>query len=86
MTIEEREVIENFALRQANRVLLEDLLGKDIFVKIQSDRLGEREQAFLLHLALQEETELHEYSKINRHPKINRLLENAMAVKKILGR
>ncbi len=86
MTFEEREVIENFALRQANRVLLEDLLGGDIFVKIQSDRLGEREQSLLLHLALQEETELHEYSKINHHPKINRLLENVTAVKKILGK
>ena len=80
----EREALENFALRQAHRVLLEELLGYDIFQKIQSNRLNEKEQSFLLYLALEEEAELRACAKEYLHPKIDRLLENVTAVQKIL--
>ncbi|HEX9756658.1 MAG TPA: hypothetical protein VGB26_02505 [Nitrospiria bacterium] len=86
MTGDEREVVENFALRQANRVLLEDLLGHDIFQKIQTDRLNEKEKSFLFQLALEEVADLRTYAKVHFHPKVNRLLENATAVQKILGK
>lgn len=86
MTGEEREVVENFALRQANQVLLEELLGHDIFQKIQTDRLNEKEQSFLFQLALEEEADLRSYAKVHFHPKMNRLLENVTAVQKILGK
>ena len=80
----EREAVENFALRQAHRVLLEELLGYDIFQKIQSNRLNEKERSFLLYLALEEEAELRTYAREYLHPKINRLLDNVTAVEKIL--
>ncbi len=84
MTREEREVVERFALRQANRVLLEELMGTDIFQKIQSDLLTQKEQAFFLHLAQEEEADLRAYAKTHSHPKIARLLENVNAVQRIL--
>lgn len=80
----ERETVEDFALRQAHRVLLEELLGFDIFQKIQSNRINEKDRSFLLYLAFSEETELRHCAEEYMHPKINRLLENVTAVQKIL--
>lgn len=84
MNQSEREAVESFALRQAHRVLLEELLGCDIFQKILSNCISEKDQSFLLYLAFVEEAELRDCAREYMHPKIDRLLENVTAVQKIL--
>lgn len=88
MTVAERQVIEDFCLRQFNRVILDVLLGDDLFDKIREDRLSARDTDYLLYLAEQEERELAAYydPRTGRpfHPKIDRLAANARAARAAL--
>ena len=83
MTVAERQTVEDFCLRQFNRVILDALLGDDLFDRIREDRLSVRDKDYLLYLAEEEERELADYydRQTGRpfHPKIDRLTANARA-------
>lgn len=80
MTQAERHVIEDFCLRQFNRVVLDALLGDDLFERIREDRLSARDRDYLLYLAEQEQQELAGYyDRVTGRPvhsKIERLATN----------
>lgn len=89
MTYEERSVLEDFALRHANRVNFEAWLEGDIFERIKQGRLTRKDKDFLLYHAEQEEQELIEIKRRgidseHHRGKIERLLKNAIEAKRLL--
>ncbi len=88
MTQADRQVVEDFCLRQFNRVVLDALLGDDLFERIREDRLSARDRDYLLYLAEQEAQELAGYydRATGRpvHPKIERLAANNRAATTVL--
>lgn len=88
MTVAERQTVEDFCLRQFNRVILDALLGDDLFDRIRKDGLSARDLDYLLYLAEEEERELAGYydRRTGRpsHPKIDRLAANARAARTAL--
>jgi hypothetical protein len=90
MTVEEKEAIETFVLRQANLTLLDRILGEDLFDRLAKERLRKEDRDYLFYLARQEEAEIRALLLNKSHTptftrKLDRLLKNVEAAIKILG-
>ena len=91
MTPEEKEVVEFFTLRQFHQVPLEIIFGETIFDRIREDQLTPQEITYLIYRTDEEERELEQLKQeVSRtrpvHPKVDRLMENARAARRILLR
>jgi hypothetical protein len=90
MTVQEKEELETFVLRQANLTLLDRILGEDLFDRLAREKLRKEDRDYLLYLARQEEREIRSLLMNEPHTptfakKVDRLLKNVEAAIKILG-
>ncbi len=88
MTPDEKQVVETFAFRHANRSLVDHVLGDDIFEKVSRQLLTRLEKDYFIYLADMEEKELCAVQNASPTPfariKIRRLLKNIREARTIL--